>query len=115
MSDKKTEIRDYRIDFDGEEPVDVNAMQAAFIIKEVLIALDVPFKKINIEQFVKYVFEVERGGVTVQFIGEEPEYWYAEADIEEKMVDVGMGDHRMRIPLATILYWFSKEEKGDMR
>lgn len=110
----KTEIKDYRIEFDGDEPVDVNDLQAAMIIKEVLYALDVD-KKVSVEQFVKYTFEASKGGIDVEFVGEEPDYWYAEADIRGKVVEVGMGDHRMRIPLATILFWFSKEEKEDMR
>ncbi|MBA7490012.1 hypothetical protein ES702_00546 [subsurface metagenome] len=111
----RTEIRDYQVEFDGEEPADVNSIQAAMLIRDVLVTLDVPFKEITVKQIVKYVFEATKGDVTVEFVGEEPEYWYAEADIREKVVEVGIDNHRMRIPLMTILMWFSKEEKEDMR
>ena len=111
----RTEIRDYQVEFDGEEPADVNSIQAAMLIRDVLVTLDVPFKEITVKQIIKYVFEATKGDVSVEFVGEEPEYWYAEADVKEKVVEVGIDDHRMRIPLMTILYWFSKEEKDDMR
>lgn len=111
----RNEIRDYQVEFDGEAPADVNAIQAAMLIRDVLITLDVPFKEIKVKQIVKYVFEATKGDVSVEFVGKEPEYWYAEADIREKVVEIGINDHRMRIPLMTILFWFSKEEKEDMR
>jgi len=110
----RTEIRDYQVEFDGEEPADVNAIQAAMLIRDVLITLDVPFKEIKVKQIVKDVFEVTKGDVSVEFEGEEPKYWYAEADIREKVVEIGINDYIMRIPLMTILFWFSKEEKEDM-
>lgn len=117
MSDEESfrnEIRDYQIEFDGEEPADVNAIQAAMLIRDVLITLDVPFKEIKVKQIINYVFEATKGDVSVEFVGEEPEYWYAEADIKEKVVEIGIDKHRMRIPLTTILFWFSKEEKDNM-
>ena len=110
----KHEFRDYKIEFDSEEPVDVNAIQAALIIRDVLINLDVPFKEIKIKQFIDFVFESSKGDVSVQFIGEEPDYWYAEADVKAKVVEIGINKIRMRIPLTTILMWFS-QEKEDMR
>ena len=111
----RTEIRDYEVEFDGEKPADVNSIQAAMLIRDILITLDVPFKEIKIKQIVKYVFEATKGDVAVEFVGEEPEYWYAEADVKEKVVEIGINDHKMRIPLMTILFWFSKEETDDMR
>ena len=110
----RQEIRDYKIEFDGEDPVDVNAIQAALIIRDVLINLDVPFKEIKIKQFIDFVFESSKGDVSVQFIGEEPDYWYAEADVQAKVVEIGINNTRMRIPLTTILMWFS-QEKENMR
>ena len=110
----KHEFRDYKIEFDGEDPVDVPAIQAAMIIRDVLINLDVPFKEIKIKQFIDFVFESSKGDVSVQFIGEEPDYWYAEADVQAKVVEIGINKIRMRIPLMTILMWFS-QEKADMR
>jgi len=111
----RQEIRDYKIEFDGEDPVDVNAIQAAMIIRDVLVNLDVPFKEIKIKQFIDFVFESSRGDVSVVFVGKEPDYWYAEADVKAKVVEVGINNTRMRIPLMTILMWFSKDEKVDMR
>ena len=112
---RRTEFRDYKITIDGEDPADVNAVQAALIIRDVLVNLDVPFKEIQIEQFVQFVFESTKGDVSVEFIGKEPDYWYAEADIKNKIVEVGIDNFKMRIPLMTILFWFSKDEKIDMR
>ncbi len=110
---EKHEFRNYKIEFDGDEPMDVNAVQASLIIRDVLINLDVPFNEIKIKQFVEFVFESKRGDVSVQFVGEEPEYWYAEADLKNKMVEVGVGKFVMRIPLTTILYWFTKDHKDN--
>ena len=118
MSDDESvrqEIRDYKVEFDGEEPVDVNAIQAALIIRDVLVTLDVPFKQIMIKQIIDYVFEASKGDVSVVFVGKEPDYWYAEADLKAKVVEIGINNTRMRIPLMTILMWFSKDEKADMR
>jgi len=111
----RKEIREYQIEFDGEDPTDVNAIQAAMLIRDVLMTLDVPFNEIKVRQIVKYVFEATKGDVSVEFVGEEPENWYAEADIKEKVVEIGIDNYRMRIPLMTILFWFSKENKDDMR
>lgn len=111
----RTEIHDYEVEFDGAEPMDANGVQAAMLIRDILVTLDVPFKEIKVKKIIKYVFEATKGDIAVEFVGEEPEYWYAEADIREKVVEVGINDHRMRIPLMTILYWFSKEETEDMR
>lgn len=110
---ERHEFRNYKIEFDGDEPIDISAIQASLIIRDVLINLDVPFNEIKINQFVEYVFESERGDVSVQFVGEEPEYWYAEADIQNKMVEVGVGKFVMRIPLMTILSWFTKDQKDN--
>ena len=110
----RTEIRDYQVEFDGEDPADVNAIQAAMLIRDILITLDVPFKEIKVKQIINYVFEATKGDVSVEFVGEKPEYWYAEADIREKLVEIGINDYIMRIPLMTILFWFSKEEQEDM-
>ena len=114
MSNRK-EIIDYKIEFDDEKVVDVPDLQAIMIIRTVLDALDIDFKQIKISPEVKYTFELEKNGVTVEFVGDEPEYWYVEADLINKIVEVGIDNYRMRIPLTTILYWFSKEEKEDMR
>lgn len=114
MGKIRHEVKDYRIEFDGDKPVDVNDLQAAMIIKQVLYALDVDFDEIKVKQFIKHVYEATEGGTTTEFIGEEPENWYVEADLRERMLEVGIDDCRMRIPLATILAWFAKGRE-DMR
>ena len=113
MNDEKKEIYDYIIEFDGEKAVDVNDLQAALIIRNVLWALDVDFDKINIERIIKYTFECQEGELTIDFPNGEPDYWYAEADINEKMLDVGIDDYSMRIPLFTILKWFSANKEDN--
>ncbi len=111
----KHEIRNYKVEFDGADPADVNAIQAALIIRDVLFNLDVHFKEIKIKQVIDFVFESSKGDVSVVFVGKEPDYWYAEADVKAKVVEIGIDNIRMRIPLMTILMWFSNDEKADMR
>ncbi len=106
-------IRDYEITFSEEKEVDVPDLQASLIIRSVLDALDISFNEINIKSIIKGSFEVKNEEMTVTFIGEEPEYWFAEADIENKMIEIGINDHRMKIPLFTILKWFSTTQKDE--
>ena len=40
-----------------------------------------------------------------------PEKWYAEGDMINRVVEVGLNEHSIRIPLNTILDWF-KEASG---
>jgi len=114
MSDRKFkgEIRDYEVEFDSEKPVDVNDLQAALIIREVLDALEVDHDKIHLKKKTLFSYEVEKGGVVCEFPRGEPEYWHAEFDVEAKVVEVGMNDHVIRIPMATVLYWFSKAKEN---
>lgn len=111
--DEKTEIRDYQVEFDGEEPVDVNALQAALIIQNTLDILGVSFDEIKIKQFIKYTVEITKEGTTTEFPRGEPKYWYVEADLEEKMLEVGVDDYVLRIPLFTILKWFSTNKDDE--
>lgn len=111
--DEKTEIRDYQIEFDGEEPVDINALQATLIIRNILDILDVSFDEINIKQFIKYTVEITKEGTTTEFPRGEPDYWYIEADLREKMLEVGVDDYVLRIPLFTILKWFATNQVDE--
>ena len=110
------DIYDYEIEFDGENPVDVDDLRAAIIIKGVLTALDVDFKEITCKRITTHTYSVSKEKVTVEFVGDVPEYWYTEFDVEAKAVEIAMNGHRMRIPMVTLLRWFEEaKDKGDMK
>lgn len=114
MSDR-VEIRDYEIEFSGEKEVDVPDIQATLIIKAVLDALNISFEEINIKSKIKYVFSYEETNeIGLEFPRGEPKYYYAEADIRKKMVEVGIDDYVIRIPLNRILFWFAQEQEETM-
>ena len=110
------DIYDYEISFDGENPVDVDDLKAAIIIKGVLSALDIDFEEIVCKRVTTHTYSVTTEEVAVEFVGDVPEYWYAEFGLEEKTVEIRMDDHVMRIPMLTLLRWFeSAKDKGDMK
>jgi len=41
----------------------------------------------------------------IEFHLEEPDYWYAEFDVENKILDICLGEHAMRIPQEIVLSW----------
>lgn len=55
----------------------------------------------------------------IEFHLEEPDYWYAEFDVENKVLDICLGEHVIRIPQETVLSWMMINEyqeihkKGD--
>ena len=110
------DIYDYEITFDGEDPVDVDDLKAAIIIKGVLTALDVDFEKITCKRVTTHTYSVSNEEVTVEFVGDVPEYWYTEFDVEAKAVEIAMNGHKMRVPMVTLLRWFEEaKDKGDMK
>ncbi len=110
------DIYDYEISFDGENPVDVDDLRAAIIIKGVLTALDVDFEEIVCKRITTHTFSVTTEEVAVEFVGDVPEYWYTEFDVEAKMVEIAMNGHRMRVPMVTLLRWFEEaKEERDMK
>lgn len=52
--------------------------------------------------------EDEMGGIL--FPHGEPKGWYAEGDLINQVVEVGLGEFSIRIPRETIDDWFKKEE-----
>ena len=110
----KQELWNYDIEFDGDEPADINTVQAACLIRDILFTLEVPSDKVTITKTITGVYEFEEGGCSIVFMGEEPEYWHAEADLEKKTVDIQIDQYKMTIPLTTILMWFKSTEKSNL-
>ncbi len=91
-------------------------LKAAIIIKGVLSALDIDFEEIVCKRITTHTFSVTTEEVAVEFVGDVPEYWYAEFGVKEKAVEIRMDDHVMRIPMLTLLRWFEEAKpEEDMK
>ena len=57
----------------------------------------------------------------IEFHLEEPDYWYAEFDVENKILDICLGQHVIRIPQEIVLSWMmigeiqKEENKKDAK
>jgi len=51
----------------------------------------------------------------VEFPKGEPEHWYAEYDVKEKVLEVCLGEYAIRIPQETVMHWFMQEEYNALR
>jgi len=54
----------------------------------------------------------------IEFHLDEPDYWYAEFDVEEKKLSICLGKHVIHIPQETVLSWMmigeiQKEENKE--
>lgn len=56
--------------------------------------------------------ETEMNGI--DFPKGKPEYWFVEADIRGKCVNVGLGDSEVVIPLSKILSWFEEVKEENL-
>lgn len=46
----------------------------------------------------------------VEFPRGEPVYWFAEFDVEAKVLEIRLGKYSVRIPQETVLSWFMINE-----
>ena len=112
---ERGEIREYEFEFIGENEVDVPEIQATSIIRSVLESLNISFDEIKIKSKIQYTWEFEKmDELGFEFPKGEPDDYYVEGDLRKKMIEVGINDHVIRIPLNRILLWFSEEEDQNL-
>jgi len=51
----------------------------------------------------------------LEFPNGEPDYWYVEYGVKEKILEIRLGPHTMKIPQETVLHWFMQEEYNNRR
>ena len=64
----------------------------------------------HIQDILRKREKIESAQRPIEFPKGEPEYWYGEFDVKNKMLEVRLDDFIVRIPQETVLSWFMHTE-----